>query len=257
MAIAITAKMRHIRRTIRGGMNILLNREPSPIEVYNDLNGKIVNLFKVLREKPLEFLSLIYLTPYSREEYNTCHDKEYTSNKDSDVERARRTLVLISQSIMARGLRGSKAGWGYTITASHSNQALRWNNIIARLLPAINRIKNVQIENLPALEIIRRYDTKDTLFYCDPPYVLSTRRGKDYEFEMTDEEHIELSETLHRVKGKVALSGYDCELYRDLYSDWECIKDKPRPCPSSKKSKKPLRQECLWVNYDTKEQKPS
>jgi len=164
-------------------------------------------------------------------------------------------LVLINQSIMARGLRGRRSGWGYAIAADHSCRPLKWNNIITGIMPAINRIKNVQIENLPALEIIRRYDTKDTLFYCDPPYVLSTRCGKDYEFEMTDEEHIELSETLHKVKGKVALSGYDCELYRDLYSDWECIKDKPRPCPSSKKKKKPLRQECLWVNYDTKEQK--
>ncbi len=121
-----------------GGMSILLNREPSPVEVYNDLNNKIVNLFKVLRKNPLEFLSLIYLTPYAREEYNTCYNKEYAPNKDSDIERARRTLVLINQSIMARGLRGRKAGWGYTIAADHSSQSLKWNNIITRIMPSSN-----------------------------------------------------------------------------------------------------------------------
>jgi len=231
-------------------MNILLNREPSPIEVYNDLNGRIVNLFRVLREKPLEFLSLIYLTPCSREEYDICHNEEFCcQNEDSDLERARRVLVIITQSMMGRGLRGRKAGWGYSISTTSSNQAKRWANILSKLILAINRIKDVQIENLPAIEIIKRYDTEDTLFYCDPPYVLSTRSGKEYEFEMTDNQHIELSKVLHAVKGKVALSGYNCKLMEDLYADWKCVKTMVS-CPSSKTQNKPLRQECLWTNYD-------
>lgn len=233
-----------------GGMNILLNREPSPIEVYNDLNGRIVNLFKVLREKPLEFLSLIYLTPCAREEYEKCYAEEFSDNTDSDLEKARRVLTIITQSMSGRGLQNRRVGWGHSI--SSSNQAKRWANILTKLILAINRIKDVQIENRPALDVIKCYDTENTLFYCDPPYVLSTRSGKDYEFEMTDEEHVKLSETLHAAKGKVALSGYNCKLMEELYFDWRCVKTVVS-CPSSKSKngeKKPAREECLWMNYE-------
>lgn len=234
-------------------MNILLNREPSPIEVYNDLNGRIVNLFKVLREKPLEFLSLIYLTPCAREEYEKCYKEEFSDNTDSDMERARRVLTIITQSMSGGGLQNRKVGWGHSI--SSSNQAKRWANILTKLILAINRIKDVQIENRPAIDVIKCYDTENTLFYCDPPYVLSTRSGKDYEFEMTDAEHVDLSKVLHEVKGKVALSGYNCKLMEDLYSDWRCVKTAVS-CPSSyakNRKEKPAREECLWMNYEAEE----
>ncbi len=231
-------------------MNILLNREPSPVEIYNDLNGRIVNLFKVLREKPLQFLSLIYLTPCAREEYEKCYKEEFSDNADSDMERARRVLTIITQSMSGRGLQNRKVGWGHSIKGSQS-QAKRWANILTKLILAINRIKDVQIENRPAVDVIKCYDTEDTLFYCDPPYVLSTRTGKDYEFEMTDEEHVKLSEVLHVVKGKVALSGYNCKLMEELYSGWRRVKTVVS-CPSSyakNKKEKPDREECLWMNY--------
>lgn len=234
-----------------GGMNILLNRDPSPIEVYNDLNGRIVNLFKVLREKPLQFLSLIYLTPCAREEYEKCYNEEFSENTDSDLEKARRVLTIITQSMSGRGLQNRKVGWGHSI--SSSNQAKRWANILIKLILVTNRVKDIQIENRSAIDVIKCYDTENTLFYCDPPYVLSTRSGKDYEFEMTDEEHTHLSELLHQVKGKVALSGYNCELMEELYFDWRCVKTVVN-CPSSKsknREKKPMREECLWMNYNT------
>lgn len=125
----------------------------------------------------------------------------------------------------------------------------RWLGGIEDLAYIAERLLRVQIENRPAIDVIRLYDSKDTLFYCDPPYVHDTRGDtKSYGYEMTNEEHCQLANILNSVKGRVAISNYQCDLMEELY-----------PAPRWKKHLSPLktihstkdkRQEVLWLNYD-------
>ncbi|GIV04486.1 MAG: hypothetical protein KatS3mg016_0061 [Fimbriimonadales bacterium] len=126
----------------------------------------------------------------------------------------------------------------------------RWFGGIEALFHIADRLLRVQIEHLDALEVIRKYDSEQTLFYCDPPYVHQTRGDvRAYAYEMTDDAHRQLAELLHSVKGKVAISGYRCKLMDELYHDWYCTEAPPRICHSVKQ----LRQELLWTNYDPQE----
>jgi DNA adenine methylase len=115
------------------------------------------------------------------------------------------------------------------------------------MLPEIaDRLLRVQIENRPAIEVINLYDDRNTLFYCDPPYPHDARGdNKAYGYEMTDQEHKELAQVLHQIKGMVAVSGYHCDLMDELYKDFKRHDAPTKTCHSVKKP----RQEALWVNY--------
>lgn len=127
------------------------------------------------------------------------------------------------------------------------------SGVVSRWLGGVNglgeigeRLARVQIENRPAIDIIKLYDEKGTLFYCDPPYLHETRGdSKAYGFEMLNDEHIQLSITLNKVRGKAAISGYRCDLMDTLYKGWKRF-DAPRKHAHSIKK---LRQESLWMNY--------
>jgi DNA adenine methylase len=122
----------------------------------------------------------------------------------------------------------------------------RWLGGVEALPEIAQRLLRVQIENRPAIEVVRLYDSESTLFYCDPPYLHETRGdAKAYGFEMTRDEHIELAEVLRNCKGKVALSGYRNKLMDKLFKDWRRYDAPLKQCHSIKK----LRQECLWMNY--------
>ena len=122
----------------------------------------------------------------------------------------------------------------------------RWLGSVEMLPLIAERLLRVQIENRPALEVIRLYDDKGTLFYCDPPYPHSSRRdSKAYGNEMTDEDHSALARMLRRAKGKVAVSGYRCDLMDTLYRDFKRHDAPAKLCHSVKKR----RQEALWVSY--------
>jgi DNA adenine methylase len=122
-----------------------------------------------------------------------------------------------------------------------------WANYPEALLKVVQRLQGVVIENRPALEIIQRYQGDDTLFYVDPPYVMSSRdnEGADYRYEMTDDEHVALSRGLRSVKGKVLLSGYESDLYSELYADWLCVRKNAYADGAR------ARVEVLWMNYET------
>ena len=123
----------------------------------------------------------------------------------------------------------------------------RWLGSVEGLSEIVQRLLRVQIENAPALEVIQRYDSPDTLFYLDPPYPHESRGdSKAYGYEMTDAEHSELAELLRHVKGKVALSGYHCALLDRMYSDWSYVEGPVKKVHSVKD----FRQEVLWTNYE-------
>lgn len=220
-----------------GGASILLAKEPSPVEVYNDLNSDLVNFFRVLRDpqKFTEFHRLVSLTPYSREEYNFCR-KTWESSED-DVERAYRWFVVARMSF--GGIFGN--GWGYAVTASSRGMSTitsAWLSAIDMLPEIHERMMRVQIDNDDFRIIIPRYDTPDTCFYADPPYVSKTRKSQDvYKHEMTLQDHQDLVAMLLDVKGAVILSGYRHDVYTPLELAGWTRHDFPTVCWAAAKTR--------------------
>jgi DNA adenine methylase len=247
-----------------GGASLLFAKPPSPVEVYNDLDSDLVNLFRVIRDpdKFKEFYRFVSLTPYSKEEFYYCKDT-IDSSKD-DIERAYKYFVISRQSFSGM----KDLGWGYNITASIRNMASsvsEYLSIIAMLPQIANRLLQVQIEHDDFRKIIPRYDTPETLFYVDPPYMPDTRRAGGYKHEMTAEDHEDLLKLLLGVRGKVVLSGYNNELYSsylDSREDWRRV-DYKTVCYATIRSRnsglqgkgmallKQSRTESVWMNYKT------
>lgn len=198
-----------------GGCSVLLNRERSEVEVYNDLDSALVNLFEVLRgqDSAAEFARLVDLTPYSREVFESCLTFEGIANP---VYRAVAFYTVLNQSISGKRL-ASKGDWA---RGRNDNLAARWFQRQEKLGAIHERIRHVQIECRDALDILQEWDTAETTFYCDPPYILDTRRGKRYyAVEPGDDYHTELVDVLLRVRGNVVLSGYDHPTYFRLVEE--------------------------------------
>ena len=236
----------HYVEPFAGSAAVLLNREPSPVETYNDIDGEVTNFFRVLRDRKEKLVEQIGLTPFSREEFYRALSEE---NVAKDVERARRFFVRARQVRTGLAQTASLGRWANcknTSRAGMSGVVSRWLGSI-EMLPAIaERLLRVQIENRPALEIIRLYDDRHTLFYCDPPYIHASRGdSKAYAYELSDKEHATFAKTLSAIKGKAAVSGYRCDLMDSLYKGWKRIDSKAKTCHSVKRS----RVEALWTNY--------
>ena len=165
------------------------------------------------------------------------------------MERARRFFVRARQTRTGLAQTSSEGRWAHCVLTSRAGMAgavSRWLGSVEGLAEIVQRLQRVQIENVPAIEVIRRYDSPDTLFYCDPPYPHEARGDvKAYGFEMSDAEHERLAEVLHQAEGAVAVSGYRCALMNRLYGDWVRVDSPVHLCNSSKTS----RIESLWMNY--------
>jgi DNA adenine methylase len=202
-----------------GSACVMIKKRPARHEVFNDLNSEVVNFFRVLREpaKLAELTRLLELTPYSREEYLAAWDRPAGLDP---VEAARRFFIHCEMSFArnpntftvfskATTKRGSRPGCFRTRIAA---------------LPAVaRRLGMVTVENMPALELLRKFDQPGALFYCDPPYVAATRTAfvGDYKsFEMAVDDHVELAAALASLKGCAVVSGYQCDLYDTLYAGW-------------------------------------
>lgn len=221
-----------------GSGAVLFNKPATRIETVNDIDGNIVNLFKVIREQPGALARAIELTPYSREEYYLSF--ELLEQDLSDLERAR---VFLIRCWMARGGKTSdRTGWRHNIDIATVNALPDWNGLSGTILEATKRLKQVQIENQDAAKLIERYNRNDCLIYADPPYLLETRTKRHYAHEMKDEQHVELLETLDRHSGYVLLSGYDNDLYNDILKDWTKVTKMATTEAAVSK------QEVLWMN---------
>lgn len=199
-----------------GGASIFFRKEPSGLEVLNDLNGDVVNFFEVLRRRTDELVREVDLTPFARTEYERSFEP-----CDDPLERARRFYVRSWQAFGSGGI-AKPTGWRHQLNMNRgTGVAKEWSRLGGLYLGA-QRLKAAQIECRDVLEIIERYDTEDTLFYIDPPYVLSARERKyeRYVHEFSDDQHRQLANALHQVAGMVLLSGYQCPLYEELYGDW-------------------------------------
>lgn len=237
----------HYCEPFGGSAAVLLNRAPSPVETYNDIDGEVANFFRVLRENGDDLVRVIGLTPFSREEFFVACSTN--GQPISALERARRFFVRARQVRTGLAQTASIGRWANcknTSRAGMSGVVSRWVGSVITLPAIVERLLRVQIENRPAVDVIRLYDSKETLFYCDPPYPHSSRNdNKAYGTEMTDEEHKRLALTLRRVRGKVAVSGYRCDLMDSLYKDFRRYDAAEKICHSVKKP----RREALWVSY--------
>jgi DNA adenine methylase len=237
----------HYCEPFAGSAAVLLNRDPSPVETYNDVDGEVVNFFRVLRDDGPALERAIALTPFSREEFHRAIEGD--AKPAPELERARRFYVRARQARTGLAQTATLGRWANckdTSRAGMSGVVSRWFGGVAALPEIAARLLRVQIENRPALDVIRLYDGANTLFYCDPPYLHETRGdSKAYGFEMAREEHLALAAALGRCAGKVAISGYRNALMDRLYAGWRRFDATPKQCHSIKKE----RQECVWMNY--------
>lgn len=201
-----------------GAGNVLLAKKPSEVEVYNDLDSEVVNLFRVLRDpkQAAKLLEQLELTPFARDEFHQAYEPS-----NDPIESARRLLIRNHMSVGRQATFRRSDGFRWTTRSRKNVQS--WELYPRRVLPILDRLRYVIIDNLPASKVIARYDAPDVCFYVDPPYLGSTRTSDQdrYTHEMRDpEEHIALLEQLSSCQGAVVLSGYDSEEYAGLLEGW-------------------------------------
>ncbi|RJP62209.1 MAG: DNA adenine methylase [Ignavibacteriales bacterium] len=230
-----------------GSAAITIGKEQAPIEIINDLDDQVVNLFKQLRENSEELLRVVSLTPYARSEYFKA--KEIDIN-DTSLEKARKFLV--STMMTVNGAVG-KTGAGFSYCQSYTRSGKearvnRWYNFPERIEKVIERLRNVRIENRDARELLNMFVNRPaTLFYMDPPYL--TDRTHKYNYDIDESFHIELLELSNKAKCMILISGYENELYNKLLSpQYGWIKTIVNTSTSDTSGKKYSRKEILWKN---------
>ena len=234
-----------------GSGAVFFNKRPGIVETINDLDGDVVNLFYVLRERPEDLKRVLELTPYSREEY----DKSF-ENCEDPLEKARRFMVKTTQAIGAK-LGHGKCGWRNHKSMKIGGTACKWGGITETIDAAASRLRGtttnlVQIEHMDAFRLIERYNTPEALIYIDPPYVRSSRKsGALYRHEMTDEDQKRLLELIAKSRAKIIISGYDNELYKKALDSWKTDSTMSQTTSSKMACEK------IWMNYTPPEKQIS
>ncbi len=222
-----------------GSGAVFFHKKKSRIETINDIDNNVYILFKVLRDAPDELIRRLYYTPYSREEYN----QAFNATTD-DIEIARRFLVKCWQGFGCSNV--YKNGFRSSQQSISPQTTKHWGELPERMVWAADRLKQAQIECLPAVELIKRYDTGDVFIYLDPPYLHGTRKGYLYKYEMADNEHIILLEMIRRHPGRILISGYENDMYNYILSGWHKANMNTQAESGLKRT------EILWFNYDLK-----
>lgn len=240
------SEFNHLVDVFGGSFCVSLNCNLNVIRTANEINNDITNFFSVLRDNEEELIKLLYLTPCSKAEYDNCYKESV-----DDIERARRFYVRVRQSFFGLGAQRKNKGWHMAKQSKNANggeTVSKWNNALSKLHKVAFEIrKNFQITNFSYKDCIEKIDFKDAFFYCDPPYPLSTRKSKnDYKYEFTDNDHIDLADTLNNIKGKAMISSYESSLYDELYKDWRKVL-----LPSKLNNiRSSMVQEVIWMNYE-------
>lgn len=226
-----------------GSGAVLFNKPKSDIETVNDLDSEVVNLFRCIQKDSERLARLVMTTPYSREAYEGEFNPDVSTKYLSSFQRAAGFLTRCWQGYGFRA-NGYKVGWKNDVVGRERAYALwDWYRLPEWIIEIAERLRNVQIECRPALEVIRRFNHKGVFQYLDPPYILKTRNGKQYRHEMPDEEHEAMLKELLDSEAMVMLSGYDSEMYNEYLKDWTRVELK-----SCAEQGKP-RTEVLWMNY--------
>lgn len=228
-----------------GAAGVLLQKPRSMSEVYNDLDGEVVNVFRVLRDLDLaaELERLLRLTPYARDEFAQSYDPI-----DDPVEQARRTLTRAHMGFGSAGVTKQITGFRIDSAREYGTAAHLWARYPAHVSAFTERFQSVVIENKDALEVIDNHARENTLFYVDPPYMAETRNTsghRSYRHELTDSDHLGLLDRLKQAKGFVVLSGYDTEIYNEQLEGWA---KRSTPARISAGRGTAVRTECVWLN---------
>ena len=229
-----------------GSGAVLFNKPVSDIETINDLDHDVVNLFRCIQEDAERLSRMVMTTPFSREKYEETYklDAWELMMPDEPYHKALRFLI---QCWQGHGFRtnGYMVGWKNDVQGRERAYALwNWYRLPEWIIDIEERLRMVQIENRPAVEVIERFNYSNVFMYIDPPYVLGTRAGKQYKHEMTDAEHEELLKALLQSKAKIMISGYESEMYNDYLNGWE-----KKQFSSCAEHGKP-RMETVWMNYE-------
>lgn len=212
-----------------GGASVLLRKPRSYGEIYNDLDGEVVNVFRTLRDHGAELHRALELTPFARDEFRLSYEPT-----DNPLEQARRTIARSFMGFGSAAATGENSGFRANSNRSGTTPAHDWANLSDAVPLLIERLRGVVIENRDALDMVAHHDAPTTLHYCDPPYVHSTRStkvrgvvsqgratGRAYRHEMDDAGHRRFAEVVRELDGMVIVSGYPCELYEELFASWE------------------------------------
>jgi DNA adenine methylase len=226
-----------------GGASLLLRKEPSPIEIYNDLEENVYSLFKVISSEELfkEFKNKLDLTPYSRQ-----LSEEYEESLKND------NLTIIDRAYkyfyVNRTVYNGVGSFSYSLVVRRnmSKPISDYLSVVDRLPEIHQRLSKVVIEKIDALKLIEKYDKPDVFMYLDPPYLPNTRTGGKYKEDMSEEQHINFINLLKNIQNaKILLSGYNNELYNTL--NWKRVDFEVKTQTNSRKPK--TKTESLWLNY--------
>lgn len=222
-----------------GSGAVLFNKYTSNIETINDMDDEVINLFEIIQKEPEKLSYLIETTPYGRNIY----ENAFLIPKD----KYEKALFFMIRCWQGHGFRttGEMVGWKKDVVGRERSYALRsWNNLPDVIKLTADRLKMVQIENRDAIEVIKHFDYENVFMYIDPPYVLSTRNGKQYKHEMNDSDHKELLAIIKKSKAKIMISGYESELYESELKNWK------RMSFMSNDNSGKRRKEIVWMNYE-------
>lgn len=230
-----------------GAGGVLLQKPRAYAEVYNDLDGDVVNFFRVLRdpEQRAKLIEAVQLTPYARAEF----DQAWEPTADP-VEAARRLAIRAQMGFGSAGASKGTTGFRIDTKRAYGTSQQHWAEYPEAIAAAGKRLTGILIDNAPAIEVMDKHDDPDTLHFVDPPYVHATRVGgagkaRYYRHEMTDEQHAELLAAIRNLRGMVVITGYDTPLYRNALADWELHQTTARISAGRGGA---VRTECAWVN---------
>lgn len=228
-----------------GAAGVLLRKQRAYAEVYNDLDGDVVNFFRVLRDPATrEKLELaLSLTPYARDEFDLAWE-----HTDEAIERARRTAIRAQMGFGSAGATKGSTGLRTDTKRKHTTAQMDWLSYPAAIAAAGQRFAGVLIENRPAIDVLQQHDTPETLHFIDPPYVHDTRVLRSqggYRHELSDDDHDDLLAAILELEGFVVLCGYESDLYNDALTGWEKHSTDARISAGRGTA---MRQEVVWLN---------
>ncbi|MEO4064867.1 DNA adenine methylase [Acinetobacter pittii] len=236
-----------------GAAGVLLQKPRAYAEVYNDLDGEIVNLFRVLRNEDQrnKLIEQLVFTPYSRDDF-----QEAWEPCEDPIEKARRLIIRAQMGFGSAGATKGITGFRIDTKRAYGTAQSLWVTYPNHLAIVGQRLSGVLIENRPAIQVLQDHDDSETLHYVDPPYVHDTRysgakTGRVYRHEMSDQDHEELLKVLLELEGKVIVSGYPSEIYNDYLDKWKRVDTNAR---ISSGRGTDVRTECLWISPNAQHQ---